>query len=85
MRYTKLNPERIFSYMSFALPIYVHVSPTSREENDPDGERGGVAYRRGFDMKVDRADGYMEALDSSYRYGLEYELEHSHLERSLKV
>jgi len=40
VRYTKLNPERIFSYMSFALTIYIHVSPPSGEENDPDGEKG---------------------------------------------
>jgi len=48
-------------------------------------EKGGVAYRRGSDMKADKMDGCTEALGSSYRYGLEYYLEHSHLERSLKA
>jgi len=40
VRYTKLHPERIFSYMSLALSIYIHVAPTSREENDQDGNEG---------------------------------------------
>ena len=46
---------------------------------------GGVAYRRGSDMMVEKVDECTGALGSSYRYGLEYQLKHSHLERSLKV